>query len=169
MDDLIQGLKAGDGRAFERLVQEYGDRVHRYVTRIAGLEGAEDLTQEVFLRVYRAIGSFEPSGGLAPWIFTIATHLGVDQLRKRQARPEAPPPVDRRGDPVEARELRETLLEAIAGLPEDQRRVFHLREEAGLSFREIAQVLRCPPGTALWRMHAAMTRLRKSLKAHLEK
>jgi len=169
MNDLIQGLKAGDGRAFEQLVQEFGDRVHRYVARLAGVEGAEDLTQEVFLRVYRSIGSFEPSGGLAPWIFTIATHLSVDQLRKRKAVPEGPIRPNHSGDPIEARELRETLFEAIARLPEDQRRVFHLREEAGLSFREIAQVLRCPPGTALWRMHAAMTRLRKALKAHLEK
>jgi len=169
MKDLIHGLKAGDSRAFEQLVQEFGDRVHRYVARLAGLEGAEDLTQEVFLRVYRSIGSFDPSGGLAPWIFTIATHLSVDQLRRRKARPEAPPPANSSGDPVEARELRETLLEAVAQLPEEQRRVFHLREEAGLSFREIAQVLRCPPGTALWRMHAAMTRLRNALKAHMEK
>jgi RNA polymerase sigma-70 factor (ECF subfamily) len=169
MKDLIQGLKAGDSRAFERLVEEFGDRVHRYVARLAGLDGAEDLTQEVFLRVYRSIGSFEPSGGLAPWIFTIATHLSVDQLRRRIARPIAPTPSNRSGDPVEARELRETLVEAVARLPEEQRRVFYLREEAGLSFREIAEVLRCPPGTALWRMHAAMTRLRKALKAHMEK
>lgn len=169
MKDLIHGLKAGDSRAFEQLVQEFGDRVHRYVARIAGFEGAEDLTQEVFLRVYRSIGSFDPSGGLAPWIFTIATHLSVDQLRRRMARPEPPPPAGSSGDLVEARELRETLVEAIARLPEEQRRVFHLRVDAGLSFREIAQVLRCPPGTALWRMHAAMTRLRKALKAHLEK
>jgi RNA polymerase sigma-70 factor (ECF subfamily) len=168
MSDLVSGLKAGDCRAFERLVGEYGDRVHRFVARLAGLAAAEDLTQEVFLRVHRSIGLFNPSGRLAPWIFTIANNLCIDHLRRQTPPPVAPEGVRSPVGTLEAKELRETLLDAVARLPEEQRRVFHLREDAGLTFREIAQVLGCPLGTALGRMHGAMQRLRRSLGARLE-
>lgn len=168
MNDLVAGLKAGDGRAFELLLKEFGDRVYRFVARLAGPEAAEDLTQEVFLRVHRSIGSFDPSGRLGPWIFTIANNLCVDHLRRRTPPPAKGGPARGPAGMLEAKEWREALMEAVARLPEEQRRVFHLREEGGLTFREIAQVLGCPLGTALGRMHGAMQRLRRSLGARLE-
>jgi RNA polymerase sigma-70 factor (ECF subfamily) len=163
MSDLIRGLKAGDADAYGRLVNEYGDRLRRFAARMAGPEVADDITQEVFLRVYRSIRTFDPAGSLAAWIFTIANNLCVDHLRRRppahRTHRSAPDP----SDEAEGREAREALRRAVASLPEGQKRVFHLREEAGLSFREIADLLGCPLGTALGRMHAAMTTLRKAL------
>lgn len=169
MSDLILGLKAGDPEAYGRLVSGYGDRLRRFAARMAGPEVADDLVQEVFLRVYRSIRRFDPAGSLAAWIFTIANNLCVDHLRKRPpaARTRRPPPGP--SDEAEGREAREALSRAIASLPDGQKRVFHLREDAGLSFREIAALLNCPLGTALGRMHAAMATLRKSLDVSVEK
>jgi RNA polymerase sigma-70 factor (ECF subfamily) len=169
MSDLIRGLKAGDPEAYDLLVTEYGDRLRRFAARMAGPEVAEDVVQEVFLRVYRSIRTFDSSGSLAAWIFAIANNLCVDLLRKRppERRPRGATP-----DPsavAEGREARESLRRAVASLPDAQKRVFLLREEAGLSFREIADLLKCPLGTALGRMHAAMGTLRKALTVPAER
>ena len=169
MNDLIPRLKAGEPKAYEFLVDEYGDRVRRFASRLAGPEAAEDVVQEVFLRIYRSIGSFDPSGSFAAWIFTIANNLCVDRIRKR---PPVPPPPRSGPDPSESAEIRETrqaVLRAVQDLPEEQKRVFLLREEAGLSFREISELMSCPLGTALFRMHAALASLRKALKVPMEK
>jgi len=87
MDELIRGLKAGRPEAFERLVREYGDRIYRFVKRLAGERTAEDLTQEVFIRVHRSIESYRPEGRFESWLFTIANNLCIDQARRRK--PEA--------------------------------------------------------------------------------
>jgi RNA polymerase sigma-70 factor (ECF subfamily) len=181
MDDLIKGLKAGSAAAFERLVREYGDRIYRFSRRLVGERGADDLTQEVLVRVFRSIRTYEPTGRFESWLFTIASHLAIDEARRR--RPEAsmsevsevddelsperfasdaPEPVES----METDERRRALLKAVERLPLDQRQVFLLREEAGLSFKEIAEIAKCPLNTALGRMHYAMEHLRKALKTH---
>lgn len=170
MDELIRGLKARDQGAFERLLREHGDRLFRFARRMVGPAEAEDVVQEVFLRVHRSIDSFDPSGSFPAWLFTIAHNLCRD--RGRRAAPEhaelgeIPGPAGRAG--VENREIREALARAVAELPPDQKQVFLMREEAGLSFREIAQAIGCPLNTALGRMHYAMEKLRRSLKAFRE-
>lgn len=170
MDDLIRGLKARDHRAFERLLREHGDRLYRFARRMVGAAEAEDVVQEVCLRVHRSIDTFDPAGSLPAWLFTIAHNLCRD--RGRRAAPERAELGDLAGNDggsgLDQREVREALARAVADLPADQKQVFLMREEAGLSFREIAQALGCPLNTALGRMHYAMERLRKSLKAFRE-
>ena len=163
MDDLIQGLRAGQAAAFERLVREFGDRIYRFVRRLAGECWAEDLTQEVFLRVFQSIGSCRPTGRFESWLFTIANNLCIDHARRR--RPEAPLDLEAEGR-EEENERRAAILKAVERLPFDQKQVFLLREEGGLSFKEIAEMTGCPLNTALGRMHYAMEALRKSLKAY---
>jgi RNA polymerase sigma-70 factor (ECF subfamily) len=178
MDELIRGLKNGRPEAFERLVREYGDRIYRFVKRLSGERPAEDLTQEVFIRVHRSIETYRPEGRFESWLFAIANNLCIDHARRRK--PEASlsdvdeglaperfaassaEPLDR----LEEEERKRALLRAVERLPWEQRQVFLLREEAGLSFREIAEVTGCPLNTALGRMHYAMEALRKSLKAY---
>lgn len=169
MTDFVGRLKAGDPKAYERLVADYGDRLRRFASRLSGPETAEDIVQEVFLRVYRSVRSFDPTGSLPAWIFTIASNLCVDQLRRRPLQVRARTPEPDPSDAAVRRESRDSLLQAIASLPDSQKRVFLLREEAGLTFREIAELLQCPLGTALGRMHAAMETLRKSLNVPSEK
>jgi RNA polymerase sigma-70 factor (ECF subfamily) len=175
MDELIRGLKAGRPEAFERLVREFGDRIYRFVKRLAGGPAAEDLTQEVFIRVHRSIDAYRPEGRFESWLFTIANNLCIDHARWRRDHPTAAveeiavwgrartrPPEEE----AEGAEIRAALRQAVERLPFEQKQVFLLREEAGLSFKEIAEMTGCPLNTALGRMHYAMESLRKSLKAY---
>lgn len=168
MDDLVRGLKAGESGAYERLVREYGDRLYRFCLRMVGATEAEDVVQETFLRVHRSIGSYQPSGRFESWLFTIANHLALDAIRRRTApMSEGAEPEDGCGpeDELALREVQDALVRAVERLPVDQKQVFLLREEAGLSFKEIAEMMHCPLNTALGRMHYAMLHLRRSLKA----
>lgn len=175
MDDLIRGLKAGRPEAFERLVRDFGDRIYRFVKRLAGESAADDLTQEVFVRVHRSIDAYRPEGRFESWLFAIANNLCIDLARWRREHPTSaiqeiagygaargPQPPDE----AENAEIRAALLKAVERLPFEQKQVFLLREEAGMSFKEIAEMTGCPLNTALGRMHYAMESLRKSLKAY---
>lgn len=178
MDDLVSGLAAGRPDAFDRLVSEFGDRIYRFVKRLAGERWAEDLTQEVFLRVHRSAAGYRPTGRFDSWLFTIANNLCIDWMRKQ--RPEqSMSAVDEELAPerfagpareplelLEGAERRRAILKAVEALPLEQKQVFLLREEGGLSFKEIAEVARCPLNTALGRMHYALEHLRRSLKAY---
>jgi RNA polymerase sigma-70 factor (ECF subfamily) len=175
MDELIRGLKDGRPEAFERLVRDFGDRIFRFVKRLAGEAAADDLTQEVFIRVHRSIDAYRPEGRFESWLFTIANNLCIDHSRWRRDHPSAAmqeivtyEPSRSRGPAEEAEdaEIRAALLKAVERLPFEQKQVFLLREEAGLSFKEIAEMTGCPLNTALGRMHYAMEALRKSLKAY---
>ena len=175
MDELIRGLKDGRPEAFERLVREFGDRIYRFVKRLAGEPAADDLTQEVFIRVHRSIDAYRPEGRFESWLFTIANNLCIDHARWRRDHPTlaikeiAEFGAARARRPVEAAEdseLKAAILKAVDALPFEQKQVFLLREEAGLSFKEIAEMTGCPLNTALGRMHYAMESLRKSLKAY---
>ena len=178
MEDLVRGLKEGRPAAYETLVREYGDRIFRFVKRMVGEAWAEDLTQEVFVRVHRSVGAYRPEGRFESWLFAIANNLCIDRARRR--RPEAsvsdlgeeaaaehflastPEP----SDAVEEEERRRALLKAVERLPPEQRQVFLMREEGGLSFKEIAEIVGCPLNTALGRMHYAMENLKRTLKAY---
>jgi RNA polymerase sigma-70 factor (ECF subfamily) len=178
MEELVRGLKAGRPEAFERLLREFGDRIFRFVKRLAGERSAEDLTQEVFIRVHRSIGAYRPEGRFESWLFTIAWNLCIDQARRRK--PEltmtgldedlAPERFAAEGggpgEEAEEAERHRALLAAVERLPLEQKQVFLLRQEAGLTFQEIALLVKCPLNTALGRMHYAMEALRKSLKAY---
>jgi RNA polymerase sigma-70 factor (ECF subfamily) len=186
MDDLVRGLQAGDPAAFDRLVRDYGDRLYRFVRRMVGERWADDVAQEVLVRVHRSVGAYAPTGSFDSWLFTIANNLCIDHLRRnRPERRESPLSqldaggegeperfTDRReAGPVEAmedREMKEALRRAVANLPCDQRQVFVMREEAGLPFKEIARIVGCPLNTALGRMHYAMENLKKAMKAYRE-
>ena len=171
MDDLVKGLKAGDAGAFERHVQDDGDRIYRFVRRLVGERFAEDVTQDVFIRIHHSIGKYQPTGSFRAWIYTLAHHVCIDSLRKRAARPPQTEESIRGAAPddaLSAMEVREAVLRAVEQLPSEQKQVFLLREEAGLSFREIATIMKCPLNTALGRMHYALQSLRKSLAAFKE-
>jgi RNA polymerase sigma-70 factor (ECF subfamily) len=178
MNDLVRGLQAGRPEAFERLVEEFGDRLYRFARRMVGEGAAEDVTQEVLLRVMRSVGDYRPTGRFDSWLFTIASHLALDEARRRKVESlmsemegeggvdgrlsQTPAPPER----VEEEERRRAILEAVERLPLEQKQVFLLREEGGLSFREIAEIVGCPLNTALGRMHYAMESLRRRMKAY---
>jgi RNA polymerase sigma-70 factor (ECF subfamily) len=171
-DDLGELLRSGRPGAAERVVRELGPPLYRYFRRQAPFE-AEDLTQDVFLKVWQGIAGYRSRGRFRGWVFRIASNV----LRDRHRRAVTNPMVVSRDDPIEAidpgpdpagdlvaTESRQKLLAEVAALPDSERDVFLLRGEAGLRFREIAEALDIPLGTALARMHRATQKLARVLE-----
>jgi len=163
--------RRGDPDACRALVERYERPVFALLGRIVGTgdRGAvEDLAQEPFLRGFRALSRFDPSGEarLSTWLLTIATRLAIDALRKRRAVVGLPADIaaragGARGDvALERAELVQRLRQALDALPPDQRSVVVLRAFDGLSYAEIADRMRCSPGTVASRLGRARATLR---------
>ena len=173
---IIAQVCAGDANAFEALVVAYQKQVYNLALRTVGNEeDAADMTQEVFLRAYRALGTFRGESKFSVWLYRLTTNVCIDFLRSRGRRPtvsltaadedEEPQELDvadDRFDPVqslERAELRRAVQRGLASLPEDYRRILMLRELSGLSYAEIGQVLRLEEGTVKSRLFRARKKL----------
>jgi len=178
--DLVARAQRADPAAFEELVDAYSARLYGYFYRLTGARhDAEDLLQEVFVRLVRAIRDYKHDGRFEAWLFRMATNLVRDRVRRKRALrvagletgigisgPQAlPHQPDRRAlDPAEAvhrAEQVDRLQWAIGQLPEAEREVIMLRHFGQLSFRQIAEVMATPLGTALARGHRGLARLRE--------
>jgi len=166
----------GDLRAKRALVDRYQRPVVALVSRL--LRGqtdpglVEDIAQETFLRVFRALPTFDRHGParLSTWILTIASHRAIDELRRRrlEVRPFDPtayevPANDRADDTAERKMLARLLSDAIDNLSPEYRAAFVLREYHGLEYTEIAAVLGIDLGTVKSRLNRARSRLREAL------
>jgi RNA polymerase sigma-70 factor (ECF subfamily) len=175
--ELLFAFRKGSAAALEELVGRYQGRLHGYLRAMTGSQAdADDLFQETWMRVIRNPGSFR-GGAFNAWLWRIARNLLVDRLRRRKpvvslddTTPEgtsyaALTPTTEAGPHEEAvsAEIGRRIAAAVDRLPPDQRDVFLLRTQAGLSFAEIAQLRRVPLNTALGRMHYAIQRLRQDL------
>lgn len=183
---LMARFQAGDARAFEVLVRRHRTPVFSFLLRLAGDRArAEDLCQEVFLRVVKAAEGWEDRARFTTWLFTLARNLATDEARRQAFRRAEPldAPGLRGGDgdgparePAAAGDLppdraagaallRPKLEAALAALPPEQREVFLLREHAGLRFAEIAAATGTPENTVKSRMRYALEGLRAALEA----
>lgn len=193
MDDreLVERLKRRDEKAFRAFVQTYQRPVYALVFRMLGdEEEARDVSQEVFVSVFRAVGSFRGESKLSTWLFRIVTnhcrnrqkYLGRRQQGKRQPYEETeevvgmtggdatvlgerPPRPDRE---VEGRRLQAALQKAIAALDADQRELVVLRDIQGLSYEEIQRVTGLPEGTVKSRLHRARLALKEAIAPHVD-
>ena len=173
--DLVARLRAGDAGAFEDLVRRYQHRVFGVAVRmLASAAEAEEIAQEVFLRVHRSIGEFRGEARLSTWLYAIASRLCLNRLatadRRRPREGDEtllrlPSGVPDASAVLERGELEAALHEAIAGLPEDRRIVVVRRDLEGLAYEDIAVVLDLELGTVRSRLHRA----RLELKAKLER
>lgn len=163
----------------ERAIDEYGKATYNFAYRLTENEAdARDLTQEAFIRVFRAWRSFEPGTSFRSWIYRIVTNLHRDELRRRKgryleeipednapqafggSRPLAVTPID---DMVDAH-LSEDLARSLARLPPEQRQVVLLADIEEYSYQEIADMVGCSIGTVRSRLHRARALLRKLLQ-----
>jgi RNA polymerase sigma-70 factor (ECF subfamily) len=171
--------------AFEALVERYGRRIYGLAYRMAGNDAdAKDLTQEAFIRVYRALRRIDPAANLESWLYRIVTNLYIDLLRRRpKARVESldAPLVTAKGDEV-VREVEDPgpgpedivvtaqldadIQRALLALSPDLRMVVVLSDIEGRSYEEIAEMVRIPVGTVKSRLHRARRVLQARL-AHL--
>src|SRR3982750_1527376 len=150
---VVSAFLAGEERAFQELVERYQTRLLNFIFRTIGdRERAEDLVQEVFIRVYRHIHRFDRSKKFSTWVYTIASNLAKNELRNRSRNPlvlfqtikknwqEEERPLQfedttaRPDDLFRKRHLKELVEESVAKLPEHHRNVFILRELEGKSY-----------------------------------
>src|SRR5436309_5804753 len=174
--DLEDRLRRGDPRAFEELVIAYQHRVFGVALRMLRNWGeAEEIAQEVFLRVHRAVGDFRGEAKLSTWLYAITSRLCLNRLasgERRMAR-EGEESLERLradADPAahaERGELEAALQRAITELPEERRAVAVLRDFEGLSYEAIAAALDLPLGTVRSRLHRARTDLKEKLERFL--
>ncbi len=172
--ELVGSFLGGEERAFQELVERYQVRLLNFIYRTIGdRERAEDLVQEVFIRVYRHIHRFDTSKKFSTWIYTIASNLAKNELRNRSRNPlilfqaitgtrtedERPLQFEdftsRPDDLYQKRHLRALVEETVAQLPEHHRQVFVLREIEGKSYEEIAEITHCNLGTVKSRLNRA--------------
>lgn len=168
-DSLAARIRDGDETAFTELMDRYKRVVLNFVYRLLGnASEADDIVQEVFVRVYRNIRSFRPGGArFSTWIFQIARNAAIDHLRKRARRREEPLDDLTRAAPashaVEANEIGARIAAAVAELPEDQCTAFVLAEYHGMSYAEIADIMKCSAKSVESRLYRAKQFLKEKL------
>lgn len=182
---LLERYVGGDLRAFESLLDRYRRPMYNFLLRtVRDPQAAEDLLQEVFVRVVQRASDFRGDSRFSTWAYTIARNLSIDHARKMSHRrhasldapargqgdTEAPPLSERVEHPSPTAEraaigqqVQVALRAAVEALPDDQREVFLLRQVQHLSFLEIAEIVGVPENTAKSRMRYALERLQSAL------
>lgn len=172
-ETLVQELRSGDLSSFEALFHQYKGRIYSLCYRLVNDAGeAEDLTQEVFLQLFRKIHTFRGESAFATWFHRLAVNTALMHLRKKPdfhvewTDQEIPDSAARRTAPPGAHgNLDRIHLErAIAGLPSGYRTIFVLHDVEGYDHQEIAEFLGCSPGTSKSQLHKARMRLRETLR-----
>ncbi len=170
---LLEAFRRGEESAFSALVIKYREAVYRIARRMLGNhEDAADVTQEVFIRVHRALPRFDGRSQLYTWFYRITVNLSID-TRSRLSR--LPLLDDGDGlperasgqaieDEAEGRETSRLVARAVATLPPRQRAMAVLRLYQDLPYQEIARVMGCSEGTVKATMFAAMRKLRHALE-----
>ncbi len=161
--DVLRRARHGDERAFALIVRQYQTPLYNYVARVLGADRslAEDLCQEVFLRVYQALPGFDSRCQFTTWLFQVAKHRVVDELRARERRGR--PPVDIESVPhlslamvpADSVEEMDVVWRAIGSLNVDLKMALLLRDVVGLSYAEIADALETTLATVKWRIYKA--------------
>ena len=178
LDDaaVVTAFLDGEERAFGELVERYQTRLLNFIYRTIGdREKAEDLVQEVFIRVYRHLHRFDRTKKFSTWVYTIASNLAKNELRNRSRNPlvlfqtikknwqdedrplQFEDDTTRPDDLYRKRHLRELVEASVSQLPEHHREVFVLRELEGKSYEEIAEITDTNLGTVKSRLNRART------------
>lgn len=175
--DLISRAAGGDSSAFQALVERHRSMVYRVAYQFAGNHhDAEDIAQEVFIKVYRSLDRFRQDAQLTSWMYRIVMNACIDHRRRQRPAVAAPfgeeaeqrmlNAPEERPDPEErayAGELGQVLESEIGRLPNGQRVVFVMRHHQGMKLCEIAEALGLAEGTVKRQLHAAVHRLRQAL------
>ena len=178
-EELVEAFRGGDFDAFDVLVRRWDRKIRGADQRILGSEDdARDVSQETFLKAYRALETFKGEARFSSWLYQIALNLCRDRMRRRKGRTlvsladlgedgsslpgGAPRPSA--FDMVAAGDLARAVAAAVAALPEEQREIVVLKEYQELTFVEIAEVLGVPLSTVKTRLYRGLSQLRADLE-----
>jgi len=184
--DWVRRAQEGDVRAFEQLFQQYHRGIYNTIYQMTHNDAdAADLTQEVFVRAYRALPRLQTPEAFTSWLYRIAVNLSRNWLRDRgRVRVESLEQpgeegeegntreiADPNSDPAvlaQTRDMQERVQKAIAGLSPDHRRVVTLHHLEGMPVEEIARIVGCSIGTVKSRLSRAREHLRRKLSGYVE-
>ena len=182
---LVERIKANDAVAFDELVQKYRKKIYSIIYNMtSNREDAFDLTQDVFIKVYKSIHKFTGKSAFFTWLYRIAVNTTVSAIRRNrfkhffsleQIKEDRTAEVDwcelgvdsDAARPVFLKELQENLNVALQKLSNKHRTVVVLCEVEGLSSTEVAAILKCSEGTVRSRLHYAKEQLKNYLKQYL--
>ena len=182
--EIVRRVLAGEEDLFEILVRRYQARLVSHVARMVGnRDDALDLAQEIFMKVFQALGRFNPAYKFSTWLFRIGGNASIDHLRKRRPRtvPLETPDLDGAGPSMPEQrstgldpygqlrnvERGDAIARAIQELPADFRELIALRHFAGLSYEEIAGVKNMPLGTVKNKLFRARAVLKERLSGEV--
>ena len=178
---LIAACQQGDHGAFRQVFDIYRDRVYGLCRKMSDAdEDAEDLTQEVFIQVFRNIRTFRGEATLGTWIYRVTANVCTSELRKRRpkfqsvedAETSSVLPLANKANPEEQlvrKELVKRVEEAVSALPPGQRLVFVLATQMNMRYREIGEVVGSSEDAVKVRIHRARKQVRDAVKPYLEK
>lgn len=182
---LIQRIQHGEQQAFSILVRKYQTRVANILTRYVRCSGdIPDVTQEVFIKVYKSLPNFRGDSAFYTWLFRITVNTAKNYLTSQSRRPPSSDIDAEEADSYDgsgalkdhdnpesilhSQEVKRVILKAINDLPEELKAAITLRELEGLSYDEIAQIEGCPIGTVRSRIFRAREAIDKQLKPLLD-
>ena len=178
--ELIERLKQGDESAFKAIVEQWQDMVYNTILGIVQNETeAEDLAQDVFIKVFEKIGTFKGDSKFSTWLYRIATTTALDHLRSRKRKKrsgflqaitgaseekEQIPDFHHPGVSLDNKERATVLFKAIEALPDNQKAAYTLHKLEGLSYRDVSEVL----NTTVSAVESLMSRANQNLRKQLE-
>jgi RNA polymerase sigma-70 factor, ECF subfamily len=167
---VLRKAQRGDERAFSLILRAYETPVYNYVLRLVGDRSlAEDLTQEVFLRVYQGLPKFSLRSKFTTWLFQVTKNRVLDELRATERRPKAVvaledvAPLEVLDAPFERVEAIQAVWQAVGNLNVDLKMALLLRDIVGLSYTEIADSLEITLATVKWRIYKAREEVQLAL------
>jgi len=168
--DVLRKAQRGDEHAFRIILNAYETPVYNYVLRMVGDRAlAEDLSQEIFLRIYQGLPGFSLRCRFTTWLFQVAKNRVLDELRARERKPQSSltlddlPPLEVVDAPPERVEMIDGVWRAVAALNPDLKMALLLRDVVGLSYTEIADTLEITLATVKWRIFKAREEVQLAL------
>jgi len=180
---LVEKCRKGDINAFELLVLKYQRRVFNLIYRLTGdNEMVEDIAQEVFLKAYKSLDSFQGKSSFYTWLYRIAINTSFNHIKSNKENQFKVLESDSGGDKIydnaenildteqliEQHELSKKIEEAINSLNDEQKTIIVLRDVEGLSYDEIGKIIGCPSGTVRSRLFRARKELKTKLENYIE-
>ena len=184
--ELVARVQQGDKKAFDLLVLKYQRKIMRLVSRmVRDQDEIEDVTQEAFIKAYRALPQFRGDSAFYTWLYRIAINTARNWLASNRRRPSSPTEFQNEDgetfnetdnltdnnnpeSELASREIAETVNATIESLPEDLRTAIVLREIEGMSYEDIAQTMNCPIGTVRSRIFRAREAIAAKLRPLLD-
>ena len=168
LEGLVSACIAGDRDAMQQIYQQCSGRVYALMVRIVGRQDADDLTQQVFLQMFWKLDQYGGGAKLETWLYRLATNEALQHLRKKKRQAVQPlviePSASDTNRLMESEKV-QMLEVALTRIDPELRAIISLKEEQGLSYRDIAESIGVPEGT----VGSQLNRARRELRSHLEK